>query len=436
MRFRLFVFCVGVLLAVGVAACSSDNAGGDGSVCAQGSSAYQTGCKFLVTFYPRWFSYNQLKIVPGNLLFGPDTVDPRFEKVVAVNVDTLYASTAVDVTDEPVIVTLPPMAGVFSVLHLDEYGQALNGIPGGAPGAYGLTPPGWQGTLPSGVTKVPMPYAVSILILRADRYSVTGEDTQQAAAQFRRNLKIAPLSRYANDPTSGATVIVPDGLFSTSFKVKADHLVMNDAVQFLVDTQTAVRAMTTQPLTKDQQSLADAFDAAFANPSEVVAGAKAGYAAILDNYQTHTIGGSHWITLSDIANWDSSFQGILDRASITEYLQYGNTHQVAVYYHCFVDGTGRPLDGSATTYQLRFAAGQLLPGDVDRGGPRRPGRGVALRCSQSASTPLRNSSERSTCAPLRTMTSPASNPVRPESRRWARIHESPSRPNSRTSRRS
>ena len=352
-----------LLVAAGVASCGSSDSGAAPSAepntfCEDGSQARKLGCQYLVTFYPRWFSHNQLKLVPENFLLGPAMVDPTFEKVVAVNVDTLYATSQVNVKDEPVVVSVPPTSVVFSVLHLDQFGETFAGIPSGAPGAYALTSAGWQGTLPSGVTQVPLPYDLSIVIFRADRFGVGGTDTQAAAAQFRSELRLARLSKYTTDPTAGATTLVGPGSFATSFKVMADTAIATDPTQFLADLQDAVRASTTQPLSPRERAIADAFDAQGASP-ELVAGAVAGYEALLANYRAHALAGSKWIYFDNIARCDDTPRGALDRASITEYLQYGNAREASVYYHTFHDGAGAALDGSAGRYDLHFAAHQL-----------------------------------------------------------------------------
>ena len=91
----------------------------------------------------------------------------------------------------------------------------------------------------------------------------------------------------------------------------------------------------------------------------MAAGAQAGHQAIIDNYLSNTIAGSTWITFGDIAEWDlSTFQGYLNRASITEFIQYGNNHEAAAYFHTFQDANGDPLDGSVHSYALKFAVGQ------------------------------------------------------------------------------
>lgn len=78
---------------------------------------FQIGRDYLRTFYPRWFTYYQAEISPCNQLLGPRRVTPTYRAVVAINVDTIYTSSTVDVSQQPVIVTVPEADTIFSVLQ-------------------------------------------------------------------------------------------------------------------------------------------------------------------------------------------------------------------------------------------------------------------------------------------------------------------------------
>ena len=54
---------------------------------------YSTAVAYVAQFYPLWFTYNQSRFATHNRLVGPDQVTPLYQIVVAINVDTLYAST-------------------------------------------------------------------------------------------------------------------------------------------------------------------------------------------------------------------------------------------------------------------------------------------------------------------------------------------------------
>ncbi|MBV8436166.1 MAG: DUF1214 domain-containing protein [Silvibacterium sp.] len=116
----------------------------------------------------------------------------------------------------------------------------------------------------------------------------------------------------------------------------------------------------TQPLTPDEQTLSDNFNAFFSDPSnwpQMAAATKAAHADIDHNYLTTTLQDTNWIHFTDIAQWVQPSQ-YLDRASVTDYIQYGNNIDAAAYYHAFVDGKGIPLDGSAHNYILTFKEGE------------------------------------------------------------------------------
>ncbi len=326
--------------------------------------AFTTAYNYLVAFYPRWTTYLQGTKPPCNQLLSSDQMTPDYLAVVAINDDTLYTSVWISVKTEPVIVTVPETTDIYSVLHLDLYGNVIpNSIPSGIPGTYALTGPDWKGTpaLPQDATHISLPDNYTILLLRADLFSPTGVDMGVQASDFRNGLLAAPLSVYLSNPKAGGVVIRSVTDFKVSFKLIADNLIATDPIQFLASLQAAVLAGTTPPLAPAEQSLSDAFNTLFADQSlypQLINGTRAGFADIVSDYLTHTIKGSTWINFTNIGEWDKSFQGYLDRSAITEYLQLGNNHNAAAYYHTFLDGHGAPLDGHTPGYVLKFAKGQ------------------------------------------------------------------------------
>jgi len=332
----------------------------------QSADPYQTAYQYLVTFYPRWFTWQQGSGGPCNSLIGPNRISPIYQSVVAINDDTLYASAFIGAADEPVIVTIPVPDNneIFSVLHLDQYGTlVLNGMSGTTmPGVYGIVGPNWAGTLPTGITRVDVPYNFTELLFRAYKFSPAGINMTSEAQKFRRTVRAQGLSEYLKNPKKGATDIAPERVFSFPFKTFVDALIAAHPIVFLLQLQEAVASPTTQPLSQDEQTLSDTFDALFSNLAlypQLAAGAQAGHEALIDNYLSNQIAGSTWITFSDIANWDlSTFQGYLNRASITQYCQYCNNHNAAAYFHTFSDANREALNGSLHSYVLTFAKDQ------------------------------------------------------------------------------
>ena len=338
------------------------------------TGAAATTVAYVEQFYPLWFTYAQTRFVPANGLIGPNRISPLYQGVVAINNDTLYASAFIDLSGGPVIVSVPQTAAGYSILTLDPFGGIFStSLPSKPSGtllpqtAYALVPPGYTGSVPAGVTPVAMPLVRQFLIFRIDRYAPDGTNQVPEGTQFREDLKLQPLSDYVNDPSGGATRILPELAFSLPFKTVADNLIRLRPIVFLRQLQTAVHSANTPPLTPEQQALSDRFDGLFgtgrfggdaALRTSFRIGARTAHRRILDAYLDHR-GENNWIHFTNIGNWG---RNALQRAAITEFIQYGNGISTAAYYHTFRDGRDIPLRGSGErTYVLRFPRGAQPP---------------------------------------------------------------------------
>jgi hypothetical protein len=252
------------------------------------------------------------------------------------------------------------------VLALDPYCDVFDsGIPPQTPGTYALIGPGgFNGTLPAGSTSITNPLNFSTLIFRADKFSTSGVDETDGAKQFRASLKLQTLSDFTNNPSGGATDVLPELAFVVPYKTIADDLIANDPIEFLKQLQTAVAASNTPPMSAEQQALTNTFDVLFGNGifgpgfrakrAQFAAGAQAAHELILERYLNHT-GPTGWINFTNIGEWGDA---VVERSGITEFIQYANNHSAAAYYHTFEDGKGAALDGSNPRgYVLTFAAG-------------------------------------------------------------------------------
>jgi hypothetical protein len=336
-------------------------------------SAFDTTVAYVAQFYPLWFTYYQSRLGGNrnrNNLVGSDRISPIFHYVVAINVDTLYVNSYLNLTAQPVIVTIPPTppfpATSYSILMLDAYGDVLPASIPKTPGSYALIgPEGFTGTLPAEITSIAVPVNFSSLNFRSDKYSPTGEDQIAQADAFRRSLKAQTLSNYLEDPSGGAAKILPEVLFAVPFKTTADNLIANSPIAFLTQLQRAVGSSNTPDFSPYEQALSDRFDSLFANrsanESELSEGTQAAHKLILDRYLTHTQWAAptptNWIHFTNIGDWGKQ---VVERSSITEFIQYANNINAAAYYHVFNDANGLPLDGSnLRSYVLTFAAGQI-----------------------------------------------------------------------------
>ncbi|MEU8775547.1 DUF1214 domain-containing protein [Streptomyces sp. NPDC048606] len=327
--------------------------------------ARTTATSYVEHFYPRWFTHAQNpRDLAANSLTGPATMSPVFGLVVAPNDDTLYVRAFVDMTDgQPLILTVPSTTATYSLLTTGLFGDVFpTDVSTERPGTYALTPPGWSGTLPPGVTRIPVPLAASSWIFRADKYSSDGTDMRAEAERFRLNLHLATLADYQRDPSSGKARVLPVIVYGAKLKELADREIARAPPAFLRQLQRAMHAPTTAPLSPEDQALSDRFDRLFGNgvdPDEADAfarGAQDAHARIVRNYLTHR-GPTNWVHFTNTGVWTPS--EYLDRSSISEFLQYGNSRATAAYYHAFTDGSGARLDASGRGYRITFPAGQV-----------------------------------------------------------------------------
>lgn len=330
------------------------------------TKVFNTTVSYVSEFYPLWFTYYQSRGIrnkrPSNRLVGPDKVTPLYKIVVAINVDTLYASTFLNLAAEPVVMTIPDAKTVYSMLVLDPYGNTYKTtIPAQTPGTYALTGPGFDGTLPPDVTQVKLPYNTMVIIFRADKYASDGQNLKIQAAEFRRRLKMQTLSAWEGNHDGGGAKILPEVLFAAPFKQTADKLATQKPLQFLTQLQVAVASSNTPPMTAHQQQLSDKFNALFAkggHEAEFAEGVQAAHKLILDNYYTHVLSGTTWVHFNNIGTW--SARESVDRSSIAEFIQYANDHKASSYYQTFADSSGAPLDGSSDKgYVLKIPRDQI-----------------------------------------------------------------------------
>lgn len=312
--------------------------------------------EYAETFYPLWLSVAQTTIDPANKLIGPDKITHVYRGVVAINDDTLYASSPIDSSGGPVLVSVPETTVAYSVLNLDLFGNVYDlGIPSQPNGTvypattYALLPPGYAGVVPPGTTPVTMADDFMTLIFRSDKYRPDGTDVTAESEAFRRALAI----------NGTPTDIIREADYGFSFKLAADELMRLAPIDFLTELQAAVGSANVPTLSPAEQALSDAFDAAFPPAGSDIGfreGTRAAHRAIVDNY-LGAAGPTGWNHFTNIGAWGDA---VLDRASLNMYIQYGNSIATAAYYHAFVDGDGNALTGATSDgYVFRMGPDEI-----------------------------------------------------------------------------
>ncbi len=361
----------GVFVAAALLGCAllAGPAGRVGSAAAAQSATFSTSFNYAIRFYPRFMTYFQQRFSGLNRLSGPATMGPEYGIVVAPNDDTVYGEFVLNLSSGPEIFTIPRTNVTYSLLTLDVFGDVFDsGIHKQTPGTYALVPEGWRGSLPSGTTRITVPHQQTEWIIRADKFAADGRDTTVQANAFRDNLRLASLSKYRANPSSGRTLVAPIALFGPRMKAITDQAITLAPTSFFEQLQTAMHLSSTAPLSPSDRLLSHEFDRLFAAAeraaaagdygpmAQITGGAHAAHSLIVDNWLSH-VGGTQWVYFGNIGHWGTAY---LDRASLAEYIQFGNDASAAVYYDAFTDSRGVPLNSSVTrVYRLTFTKSQI-----------------------------------------------------------------------------
>ncbi len=137
--------------------------------------------------------------------------------------DASYIGAWLDLTEEPVVLSVPASDGRYYVIMLeDPWTNDLSSVgsrtTGDGPGNFAVVGPGWDGTLPLNVTKI---QSSTRYVMLAGRAQLNGPADFSAAAAFLDNVTLTPLSAWGTNYTPPANVpvtsqVTPNALSSTS----------------------------------------------------------------------------------------------------------------------------------------------------------------------------------------------------------------------------
>jgi hypothetical protein len=153
-----------------------------------------------------------LKAPMGQIIKARAYPDATFRDVTAPNADTLYTTAFFDVGKEPWVVSLPAMGDRYALFPFLDGWTTVFQVPGkrttgtGAQ-TYAVTGPGWQGTLPPGVTEYKS--ATNLVWLLGRIYCTGTPEDYQSVHDLQDQTKLVPLSAYGKEYTPAAGTVDP-----------------------------------------------------------------------------------------------------------------------------------------------------------------------------------------------------------------------------------
>ncbi len=283
--------------------------------------------------------------------------DASFKSVVSPNADTLYSTAPLDLSGEPLILSVHDSGGRYYLLPIlsgwtDVFASPGTRTTGNGAGRFALVGPRWSGELPAGVQELRSPTALAWMI---GRTQTNGKADYESVHRFQDGLRLEPLAPAAErqpdipvDATSAPPKLVDAMDAATFFGRVASLMVENppadaDAPVLARFAQIGLAPGTFEPdpaleaaLEQGVQAAREGLEAAATTPVDPKNG---------------------WTIHSGLGEYGTDYA---KRALVALVGLGANLTADAVYPFANVDGAGQPFDG-AHRYVMRFAPGQTPP---------------------------------------------------------------------------
>lgn len=294
------------------------------------------------------------------------TADMRV--VVRPNFDTLYSSAWIDLTKEPVIVSAPDTGGRYYLLPMLDMWTNVFASPGSRTtgtqaGNFIVTPLGWNGAIPAGVTRIdaPTPYVWII-----GRTKTDGPPDYDAVHKIQAGYKVTPLSEWGTAPKPVEVKIDPSIDMKTPPKQQVDTMAAADFFKYGAELLKLHRPhITDQPIIAQMKRIGiepgKSFDFASLDPAVQKALEQApADAQKLMEWKLPSLARvvNGWSMNTDTMGVYGNYY--LKRAIVAQEGLGANLPEDAIYPLNLGDASGEPLDG-ANTYTLHFDKANLPP---------------------------------------------------------------------------
>jgi hypothetical protein len=296
----------------------------------------------------------------------------KFTAVVRPNADTYYTSGMLDLSAEPMVLSLPNTHGRYYLMPmLDGYSNVFASpgkrTTGTDAGTYLISGPGWKGTVPAGLKEIKAPTNLVWVLGRTQVNSP--EDGDKVVVPLEKQYRLTPLSAYGKPYTAPRGTVNPD-----ISKASPNDQVKNMSVDSFFNYINKVMVIN-PPAAADAPAMAEfakigvapgahfdlsQFDTATqAALTKLPAEVFGMMDEILAKGATKPVNG--WVIfMKGMGNYGTDY----DLRALVAYAGLGaNLPEDAVYPSCSFDADGQPFNG-ANKYVMHFDKGQTPPVDA------------------------------------------------------------------------
>jgi hypothetical protein len=291
-----------------------------------------------------------------------------FKNIVRANVDTLYSSAFVDLSAQPVVLSVPDTDGRYYLAPIMDAWTNVIATPGtrttgNQAGSFVISGPGWSGALPAGLREFKSP---TNMIWILGRTQTNGPEDFASVHAIQDGFKLVPLSSLGRPYVAPESKPYPD---VDPDVPPVEQVKKMDAATFF---GALARLLKSNPPPESQAPMlsklaaigivpGEKFDLAKLNPS-VAKGLETSVSFALEQLQqaarqTGAASNAWRIPPMTLGNYGTAYPL---RAVIALVAFGANLPADAVYPTTYVDAAGSALNG-ANRYTLHFDPGQTPP---------------------------------------------------------------------------
>jgi hypothetical protein len=296
---------------------------------------------------------------------------PDDKQVTAPNADTLYTIAWLDVGREPWILSLPDANDRYYLFPMldgwtDVFQDPGKRTTGTGPQKYAITGPGWNGTLPDGVTEYKSPTSLVWILGRI--YCTGTPEDYDAVHKMQDDISVVPLSAYGQ-PYPPPPVTVDTNIdMTTPVRNQVNSLsaenyftllarLMKDNPPAAADAPM-VGKMAKLGIVPGQNFDINQFGPDVAKALQGVP--KPAFEKIMGHYNDAGTFTNGWIFTTKAGVYGTEY---LQRATITAIGLGCNRPQDAVFPTSLQDAEGKPYQGT-NQYIMHFDANQMPPAEA------------------------------------------------------------------------